>query len=400
MRGEQILFDAFKRALAGESRCIIAFRHSSGAEPQLLTWFFLYRLKALAAAKGVRFARKPHALFVYGYEVARWGGWLARLIMPNLGAMPIHHSKIDTRGMARIYRAIVEDSLPLALAPEGQVSYTADSIPRLEPGIVRIGFQAAERLTANNVNIPVEILPVSIHKRYNSGAQAAAERLLRKIEKLCGFSRKTYAHLPWTERLGRCRDYLLGINEARYNIKSDTALSFEERLEHVINTALETAERMLGIKSTGDYFARLYKVRQVCWDRIYLPGMDNFKRTPYAERNLMDMTAGEAWYITRHQELADFCWYFRCPLPTEKTALHNKIEYIQNLWDFANRTMGGALANRINIHPCTVIIQTALPIDLSGQLRRYKADKKAVIDEKVSELEKAYNNCINDINSM
>nr|AGS53806.1 hypothetical protein [uncultured bacterium contig00039] len=49
---DDVLFDAFKRALAGESRCIIAFRHANGAEPQLLTWFFLYKLKSYAAKKG------------------------------------------------------------------------------------------------------------------------------------------------------------------------------------------------------------------------------------------------------------------------------------------------------------------------------------------------------------
>ena len=400
LSGDKILFDAFKRALAGESRCIIAFRHPNGGEPQLLIWTFLFKLRFLAAKKGVRFVRRPHAVAVYGYEVVRWGGWPARLIMPNLGALPIHHSKVDSEGMTRIHRAIVEGPYPLALAPEGQVSYTIDSIPRLEPGSVRIGLHAAQQLAKKNPNCPVEILPVSIYFRYGSGGKRNMELLLRRIEKFCSVSRREAGKpLPFGERLRRCRDYILAINEKRYLIKTDETLSFEERLEQVVNAALETAERMLGVKSEGDFFARLYKVRQLCWDRIYLPGMNNFKRISRLERSAMDLKAGEAWYIARHQELADFCWYFRRPLPAEEASLHKKIEYIQNFWDFANRTMGGAISGRVNIFPRRVIIQTAPPINLSERLPRYQEDKKAAVAEVMEKLEEAYLNSINEMNN-
>ncbi|MDR0448638.1 MAG: acyltransferase, partial [Treponema sp.] len=190
LQGEHHLIDAFKRALSGQSRCIIAFRHPNGGEPQILLWFFLFKLRGLAARKGVRFARWPHALMVYGYEVIRWGGWIARFIMPNLGAMPIHHSKMDSKGMARIYKAITDGPYPIALAPEGQVSYTADAIPRLEPGVIRIGFSAAERLKENGLDCPVEILPVSVHFRFGSWGKFTLELLIRKIEKFCGIPRR------------------------------------------------------------------------------------------------------------------------------------------------------------------------------------------------------------------
>jgi len=95
----------------------------------------------------------------------------------------------------------------------------------------------------------------------------------------------------------------------------------------------------------------------------------------------------------------DFCWYFRRPLPTEETALHNKIEYVQNLWDFANRTMGGAISGRVNIFPRKVIIHAAPPINLTERLPRYQEDKKAAFAESLSALEKAYLDCINTMNS-
>ena len=403
---EKILFDAFKRALAGKSRCIIAFRHAMGAEPQLLAWFFFTRLKAFAAGKKVRFARRPHVLFIYGYEVVRWGGWTARLFMPNMGAMPIHHTKLDSKGMARIHNALVNGPYPLAAAPEGQVSYFTNSLPHLETGIIRIGFQAAGQLAANNENCPVEILPISIHQRFGRGAKADIEKLLRKIEKICGLSVKTKNKLLLDERLRQCRNYILGINEERYGLSgagnrnagnSDAgvaALSFEERLDKVVNAALKTAERMLGIKSEGDFFTRLYRVRHICWDRIYLPGIEKLDEMPFVKRNMMDLGTGEAWYISRHQELADFAWYFRRPVPAVDAELHIQVEYVQNLWDFAGRTMGGAISNRKNIFPKKVFIQAAPVINLSERLTAYREDRKTAVAECAQVLEKEYLDCI------
>jgi alpha-D-ribose 1-methylphosphonate 5-triphosphate synthase subunit PhnL len=111
----------------------------------------------------------------------------------------------------------------------------------------------------------------------------------------------------------------------------------------------------------------------------------------------MDLGAGEAWYIARHQELADFCWYFRRPLPAEDAALHSRIEYVQNLWDFANRTIGGAISGRVNISPQKVIIQAGDIINLSDRLPHYKADKKAAVAASIADLEKAYLDCIGEM---
>jgi hypothetical protein len=400
LRGETVLFEAFKRALAGESRCIIAFRHSSGGEPQLLSWYFLFRLKTVAAQKGIRFARRPHAVFMYGYEVVRWGGFLTRFALPRLGALPVHHAKMDNRGMDRIYKAIIEGPYPLALAPEGQVSYTLNTVPRLEPGVMRIGFMTAQRIEEKGPGCPVEVLPLSVHFRYGRRGRVAMEKLLGKIERFAGFSIRGRKELPFTERLGQCRERILAVNEVRYHIEADPSLSFEGRLDRVIAVALETAERMLGLKNEGELFSRMYRLRQICWDRIVLPGISSLKDMPPIERGAADLRAGEAWYIGRHQELVDFCWYFRVPLPAEDAALHDLVEYVQNLWDFANRTMGGAFADRVTISPRKIIIHTGPVINLTERLPSFRKDKKAAVAQALADLENAYLDSISEINRL
>jgi len=402
---KEILFDVFSRALSLKSRCLIAFRHPDGREPQLLTWFFLYRLKALAAKEKIKFDKRPHAVFVYGYEVVRWGGWITRLVMPKLGAIPIHHTKMDSKGMAKIYSAIIEGPYPLALAPEGQVSYSTDTVPRLESGLIRIGFQAASQLSqkaaAGEINdCPLEILPLSIHFRYGKRGKSSMYKLLSKLEKFCctGKAHNSTGKLPFEDRLKFCRDHILEINEKRYNLNYDKALSFETRLLNVINAALGAAEQMLGIKSEGDFFSRLYRIRHDCWDRIFIPGVENLNVFSRIKRSVMDLQAGEAWHIARHQELADFGWYFRRPLPLQDSQLHEKVEYVQNLWDFANRTMGGALTGRISINPKKIIIKAAPVIDLSARLPLYKQDRKGTVSAAASDLEKAFLDCIGQVN--
>ncbi|MCL1992707.1 MAG: acyltransferase [Spirochaetes bacterium] len=397
LNNEKILFDVFQRALAGKSRCIIGFRHPNGGEPQILIWFFLFKLRAWAARKGVKFARQPHTLGLYGYEVIRWGGWVAKLIMPNLGALPVYHSRVDRQGMDRINKALVNGPYPLILAPEGHVSYVTDSAPRLEPGTIRIGFRAAKQLRDMGSDCPVEILPLSIHYRYGPWGRMGLKLLLKKIEKVCGLAGGDRAALPFSRRVDDCRRHVLKVNELRFKLESDESLSFEERLERVVWAALETAERMLGLKAEGEFFPRFYKVRQMCWDRIFLPDIESFAHLSQVEQGVLDVQTGEGWYIARYEELIDICWHFRVPLPADDVPFHDRVEYAQNLWDFASRTMGGSYSNRASIFPKKVVVNAAPVINLSERLPAYKESKKEAIAAAMEDLEKTFLHCVEEV---
>jgi hypothetical protein len=319
--------------------------------------------------------------------------------MPNLGALPIHHSKLDREGMSRIYQALINGPYPLALAPEGQTSYTTESVPRLEPGVIRIGFHAVERLASRGSSIPVEILPVAVHFRFGSWGRLTVEGLIRKIEKYTGTGKKE-EKLSFSRRLKTARDHILVINEKRYGITPDPGIAFEARMDAVINAALKTSERILGVNSKGDLFSRMYSLRQICWDRMILPGTDAAALAGFSgiQRAVTDLRAGEAWHASRHLEVVDFSWYFRVPVPADDAPLHDRIEYTQNLWDFANRTMGGAYVNRISIFPRRVIIQAAPVINLTERLPDYNKDRKSAINAALSDLKDAFLDCISRIN--
>jgi 1-acyl-sn-glycerol-3-phosphate acyltransferase len=387
---------AMERALSRKSRCILAFRHQNGWEPQVLMWFTLYRLAKFAGKQGIRFSLPPRILFVHGYELFRWGGPLLRFALPRFGAMPIHHAKLDSAGLKRIYRCLREGPYPLAIAPEGQVSYTLAEKPRVEPGTVHIALGVAEELLAGagtgaagiGGSPAVEILPVSLYPEYDKKALAAAEGLLRRIERICGIkppaagpggSGLRHRGLSRPADLGgrflRCREIILALNERRYglNRKETTrkeavreGRDFGDRLDAVIEAALQNAAGALGFKDLpGDTISRLYLIRQTCWDRIFPEHADLRTLSPL-ERAFLDLRAGEAWYAARHMELADFSFYFHKP-PGESPA--SVVEYAQNLYDFANRTMGGIYGTRRNIPPAVIHISAAPPINLTEMLR-------------------------------
>jgi hypothetical protein len=425
--------------LSGKSRLIIAFRHSYGLEPQVLMYYIMKMLAPAARKVGVHFSRPPHTIFVYGYEVPRWSGGIVRWVLPRVGALSIHHAKMDREGMERIISAIMAGPYPVALAPEGQVSYSSDAVPRLEPGTVRIGFMAADRLArgpaVGQSAVPVEILPLSVHCRYGKGGEKAMRRLLARVERICGIpvgnSDGGVVNAPSAlrMRMTAVREAILAANECRYGLAgealppprkgagddasghpaaegiADEDARFRERLSAVINAALLAAERIMGGPAQAapadddELFARMYTLRQTYWDSLIIPELKSFEGVSPLEAALKDLRVGEAWHAERHLEIVDFSWYFRIPVPSDDAPLHQKIEYIQNLWDFANRTMGGAFSNRVNIWPKREILQPGRVISLTDRLPDYHQNKRAAIDGTMKDLNEAFLQCVKDVNN-
>jgi hypothetical protein len=236
-----------------------------------------------------------------------------------------------------------------------------------------------------------------------------------RLDRVAGFRvrYKKEGTPDFSHRLRNLREFLIAHNEARYGIgavapqgavgevpSADEERKLQERIDGIIDTAIHRAKDMLafhGARATTTEW--INELRQICWDRIYLPGKETLEGLSQVERSILDLQAGEAWHAGRHIELADFLRFFRFPLPEEGTPLHLKIEYVQNLWDLANRTMGGSHSTRnINIFPRRVIIQAVEPINLTSRLPAYHQDRKAAIQSAMDDLLRAYLDCIEAAN--
>lgn len=407
IRGARHLVAAFDEALSGRASVVLAFRHPFGDEAQLLSWVFSAGVEREARSLGVRLPVRPWAVFVHGYEVPRWSGPLVRWLLPRTGSMPVHHSKLDRSGLERILAAMENGPWPVAIAPEGQVSYASQTVPRLEEGAVRLGFQVAgridrrERQQTGQMTSPeasgqrrrVVIVPVSVHRRYDHRAEASLDTLLRRTEAFAGLpvGQSGTEAQDTANRMGALQQHLLSFAEKVYALPACSTPDTAARVGHLVQAALKTAERLLGMtESHDDDIERLYRIRQVGWDRIYMkPGFDLASRPP-VERAVLDRKAGEAWYAMRHMELADFIWYFRSDPPGNEAPMHDIIEYAQNLWDLANRLAGGTIRDRREVHPKQAVVACGEPIDLGAMLPHYQQDRSGARSDAMSALESAF----------
>ena len=403
-RHPELLVESWRDHQEGRARLIIAFRHPYGEEPQLLSHALSSLLPRLARNIGTPLPGTTLARFVHGYEVPLWSGPLIRWILPRIGAVPVYHIKFDKPSVGRLRAILREGPYPLALAPEGQVSYRAETLPRIERGALRLGFWCAEELRAANRAERVLVLPISVHYSFDESGIGKIEALLARLETDLGLSRLAPAlHLDRDERraalLSRIEAAdlaLITAAESYYGISTSSADTTgsptrDERLDALLETALGRAEAVFGIRPEGDRIARVYRIRQEGWDRIYpesgLPSDDSL-----AQR-LADRRAGEAWYMMRHMELVDLCHYLDSGYPRSGgngISFDRLVEAAYSVADFASRLVGGDFSHRPSLLTRRAVISIAPPIDLTDRCADYLNDRKGAMDEALLALEKSY----------
>ncbi len=208
-----------------KTRLILAFRHPYGDEPQLFAYLFTNILKKEARKLGIPLLFIPHARFVHGYEVALWGDGLIRWVLPRMGAVPIHHAKLDSAGMKNIRSILANDAHPLALAPEGQVSYRGETLPRIESGTVRMGFWCAQDLKKANRDEQVIVLPLTVFQQFERKDSKKLASLLQKLESFCGLTPSEKMRISTVSdepldafmfRLEKIEEKLIALTEAHY----------------------------------------------------------------------------------------------------------------------------------------------------------------------------------------
>ncbi len=430
LRHGERLIRAFAGFQQGESRLILAFRHAYGDEPQLLSYLFDVLLPREARRLGLALPRRPHARFVHGYEVPLWSGELVRWLLPRVGALPVYHVRFDAASVERLRAALLDAEGPLALAPEGQISYRSETLPRIEKGAARLAFWCAEDLARSGRPQSVSILPISLHYRYDESGIGQLERLALRLEAACGLGRASPPPVPrpaspegrraaLKSRLLRIEDGLLGLAEAYYGLaparfpaaapEGSAALRGErdERRDRLLEAALSRGEAMLGLAppagpaEAADRIGRVYRIRQEGWDRIYpaspLGAMGEL------ERALADRRAGEAWYAMRHMELVDLGHYLDSGYleggaagPAGAPSFGRLVEAAYSLADLASRLVGGDISDRPNLLRKRAVVVVAPPLDMGARYADYKANRKAAVDAATGELEKAYLACIEE----
>ncbi len=392
----------------GRSRLVLAFRHPYGDEPQLLSLALSAGLSREARRLGAAAPGRVHARFVHGYEVPMWSGPLVRWILPRFGAMPVYHAKLDRASVERIRSVLRDDAYPLALAPEGQSSYRSETVPRLERGTARLGFWCAGELDKLGRPERVEVLPLSVHYRFCESDIGKIERLVARVEADCGQAGIAIREADDSEgrrralaaRLVALDDRLLSMAEFYYFGAGHRreGKDRDARLKALMTEALRRGESAMGIRAEGDLIARVYRIRQEGWDRIYPEG--DASRYPPLGRRLADRKAGEAWYAMRHMEFVDLCYYLDSgyieTADGSSPPFGRLVETAYSAADLASRLSGGDISQRPNTLRRTAILSIGSPIELRSRYADYLKDKKAAVEAATRDLEREYITCIEE----
>jgi hypothetical protein len=405
-RRPEILAGAWREFQEGRSRLVIAFRHAYGDEPQLLSLAFAGALRTEARRLGSALPRIPRARFVHGYEVPLWSGAVTRWILPRSGAMPVYHAKVDRPSLERMRAALRDGPYPLALAPEGQISYRSETLPRIEEGAVRLGIWCAEELAAAGRSERVLVLPLSVHYRHDESDAPKLEALVADIEESCGMpavpagpagpARPAPGGPGWkaglAARIAAVEARLIATAEEYYGIRPAEGASRDERMDEVLEEALGRAEAAFGLAAEGDRIARVYRIRQEGWDRIYPEG--GLKSLTGLGRRLADRRAGEAWYVMRHMELVDLGHYLDSKYLEARNGdgppFDRLVEAAYSAADLASRLVGGDISHRPSILAKRAVIAASPPIDMGALLAAAAGDRRAAARAALAELEGAY----------
>ena len=418
IRGLDEITGAFRDFQEKRTRLILAFRHPYGEEPQLFSYVFDILLARKARQGGSPLPGRPHARFVHGYEVALWGDALIRWVLPRIGAVPVYHVKFDAAAMKTIRTILRDDECPLALAPEGQVSYRSETLPRLEQGAVRMGFWCAQDIEKAGRAERVIILPLSIHYRFDPRDTKKLMAMIERDEAACGMSRipSDAAALALRERLVALETTILRITETHYSktygyqpplsdIKApgmNHADMRQIRWNGLMDFSLDLAEHALGISGNlqkpEDRINRVYRIRQHGWDRVYPE--ESIDHDCALMWGLENRRAGEAWYAMRHMEFVDLMYYLDSEYLEDKSgtgpSFDRLVETAYNLDDLISRLMGGNFSNRSNVMRKKAVILPGPELDISARLAGYNTDWKEAVKTATADLAQSYLKCIKE----
>lgn len=388
------MIGAWRDFQEGKTRLIVGFRHPYGDDPQLMAYVFHYALPWYARRSGAPLRGLTHAHFVYGVEVPWWSGNFVRWLLPNAGALPVNHVHMDSAGMNRIRRAVSDGAFPLALAPEGHVTYDSESVADLETGTARFGFWCIEDLARQGRTERVVILPISQHYRYPPGAAKPLSRLLARIERECGLSPAPRAcTLP--EIASRLRASGCALAEhlsAFYSRELNRPVGTSQA--ELLEASLEAGERAFALERKElEPMARFYRIRAAGWDRIFrddIAGMTGLRYT------LACREAGEAWYAMRHMETSELLFHVDLAAVPDGAGLDRYIEIADNFADYLGRLSGGTLRDRAALCARRAVIVPGEPIVINDYLEEYRKDRKSGLEKATADLSSRFHTCIEE----
>jgi 1-acyl-sn-glycerol-3-phosphate acyltransferase len=443
VQGMKSLLAAYRAFYGRSARLIITFRHASVHDPPVMTYLLSRRLAAAARRSGQRLGGLAHAHFLYGRGVTLWAGGGAAFLIPRIGALSVMNRHSDSRSMRAIREHVLDGPFPVALAPEGQVTYHNHRLGTTEPGVARLALRTAAELAKRGRDEEVLLLPLAIQYRYARRPKETLDGIIRRVVDLCGFEPPSGGSdyerlLQLTERLvermeafyarfyrlarpaagsadpaapgsgavpalagdpagkhggnpfagSSAADDLTSGDPAGDPTASAAGTSLQERIERICQAGLGVPERFMGLRPDGDLLSRVFAVRHKGWDYLFRGDLPPPGGRASLEAALADRIADEAYLHLRHNELVDLLEYVRPDYIFPEASTNRLIEYALDLADVVNRLSGGNIGSRYSPRHKSVEIRIGEPLAVRSLAGRLAAAGRAGADQLMDLLRK------------
>ncbi len=426
LENESAAIEQYRAACAGKSRFLVAFRHPGDNDPQLAYLTLNSRLN-----RGLRKAGLPAhqgAIFLASTEIPLWGGPVVSFALKNAGTIPVSHGALSKSTMDTIMATVMDSPVPVAIAPEGQVTYYSHVMPDFDQGTAQIGLWAQGRLDdrakrAGTDPVTVNVLPMGVIYRFPTETWARLDRFTRDCENWLGYSRELPASLRKASRKkGHADTGSAEVTELTAHFRrrfatlwsrlADAAAAFyanaygydektaegqgmwpteaedpartELRFRALCEFAMDRAERYYGVTAKGTLRERVMFLRAHSMKLAFSATPKGQKRTWLSER-MAERACGDAYWLHRHQELVDLCWYLTAHTVTENETFDRLVETAQNLTDLAQRLVGGNFGTRRRYFRKAVVIRFGSPIPVSESLALGRREAMGAISARIRE---------------
>jgi hypothetical protein len=404
LHGGERLVRAYQAMQGGTARLIVAFRHVGVEDGPAIFRLMTGITGREARRRGMRLSRPPRGYFLYGRDVPEWAGHFLNWLFPRIGAIPVYPGRYDSRSIKLLRHYLTDMPHPVALAPEGQVTYHNERVARLQPGTAQLGFWCMEDLKGQGRSEEVLILPVCTSYHYDPKDWKGLIRLLEKTERECGLAPldggRDVAPQRIYERVMRVSTHLVRVVEdfyARFYGVSFTRregeislADLQERMRCVCDAALSTAEKLFNLNGKGDFPQRVFASRQTALGRMFREDIEALDELPALDRALADRVALETWLANRHVEMADILEYLRADYLKPDSHFDRFVESITNLWDLVNRLEGGNVSGRINPFHKTARFVVNEPIAVSRYWHSYGENRRRAVASLTAEIYESF----------
>ncbi|MDC7235612.1 MAG: hypothetical protein PQJ58_20480 [Spirochaetales bacterium] len=350
---------ALREQQEGKNRLIILFRHADKADAPSL----LYAVNTLAPRKGrrmgIRYDRRPHAFFLYGKDVPNWAGALAGWIFPRLGHIPVINRGLCRESIDDIRKALKENRFPMALAPEGQVTYHAHHTFDLESGIMHMAEWAAEQG-------PVKLMPVALAYDYGTNRTRVLQKVRKKWIKMTGLPLSEFTeNSPYSLLMEMTEKTLTLLEESFLHGAPQTGKADADSRIAALNEAiLKEAEKTAGIRKSGTILDRIFRIRYRGVDTRYPENRDPAGYNTW-ERSRSDYDCIKAALYIRCSQIVDVLEYVHTSYIDDVPLNNRHCEYALTILDVVNRFSGGDIGSRYTPVLRRALLLTGDPLDFS-----------------------------------